>query len=88
MPVVPLSPLAQGALGMVFLALARPRVRVWPACPGPHGPCVAPQAVAALEREHREELERLSSSLEAKHREVRGSGPACRAEPGMLVPGL
>lgn len=88
MPAVALSPLAQGALGMVFLAFARPRIRAWPACPGPHGPCVAPQAVAALERKHREELERLSSSLEAKHREVRGGGAACRAELGMLVPGL
>ena len=41
----------------------------------PHRPLVDPQAVAALESEHRAELERLSSSLEAKHREVRGSWP-------------
>lgn len=41
----------------------------------PHRPPVAPQAAAALEREHRAELERLSSSLEAKHREVRCSRP-------------
>lgn len=40
--------------------------------PGPFtGPLVVPQALAALEREHREELERLSASLEAKHGEVR-----------------
>ena len=73
---------------MVFLALLLPRVRARPACPGPHRPCVAPQAAAALEREHREELERLSSSLEAKHREVRGGSPACQSEPGVLGPGL
>lgn len=41
----------------------------------PHRPPLAPQAAAALEREHRAELERLSSSLEAKHREVRCSRP-------------
>lgn len=41
----------------------------------PHRLLVVPQAVAALEREHRAELDRLSSSLEAKHREVRGSQP-------------
>ena len=73
---------------MVFLALLLPRVRARPACPGPHRPCVAPQAAAALEREHREELERLSSSLEAKHREVRGGSPAYQSEPGVLGPGL
>lgn len=59
---------------MVFLPLGS--VPGQPSLPCvPHRPLVAPQATAALEREHRAELERLSSSLEAKHREVRCSGP-------------
>lgn len=52
----------------------------------PHRPLVAPQAVAALESEHRAELERLSSSLEAKHREVRGSWPWPARWSAILVP--
>lgn len=68
------------ALGLVFLA---------PPGPGslpsiPHWPFVAPQAAAALEAEHRAELARLLSSLEAKHREV-GAGPGLRAEPELWV---
>lgn len=51
-----------------------------------HRPFVAPQAVAALEREHRAELQRLSSSREAKHREVRGSALAWEAGPGCPGP--
>lgn len=59
---------------MVFLPLGS--VPGQPSLPCvPHRPLVTPQATAALEREHRAELERLSSSLEAKHREVRCSGP-------------
>lgn len=38
-----------------------------------HSPFAPPQAVATLEKEHSAELERLCSSLEAKHREVRCS---------------
>lgn len=39
----------------------------------PHSPFAPSQAVARLEKEHGAELERLCSSLEAKHQEVRRS---------------
>lgn len=48
----------------------------------PHWPFVAPQAAAVLETEHRAELARLLSSLEAKHREV-GAGLGLWVEPGL-----
>lgn len=39
-----------------------------------------------LEREHRAELDRLSSLLKAKHTEVRCCRLACEAELGILLP--
>lgn len=77
MPVVPLSPLSSRGMGMdSWLFLPPESVPSQSSLPCIlHRLFVVPQAVAALESEHRTQLEQLSSSLEAKHREVRCCRP-------------